>query len=141
MPPRSLTAPDGSIRTIKLEAEVSVDPGVLVGDYGLNRQGGRSAADARCLLDRGADRHEFDQTMADLGDVGLDVDDALPAQLVGFAQGVVDLAFREDRAEFRWLDRGRLQNRSRVRDLVGPLQSTQFMPRCTTNSIRSAISS
>ena len=76
MPPRSLTAPDGSIRTIHLEAKVSVDPGVLVGDYGLNRQGGRSAADARCLLDRGADRHEFDQTMADLGDVGLYADES-----------------------------------------------------------------
>src|SRR5271170_7891644 len=67
MPPRSLTAPDGSIRTIQLKAEVSVDPGVLVGDYGLNRQGGRGDADGHRLLDRGADRHEFDQTMADLG--------------------------------------------------------------------------
>ena len=66
MPPRGLTAPDGSIRTIQLEAKVSVDPGVLVGDYGLKRQGGRGDADARRLLYRGADRHEFDPTMADL---------------------------------------------------------------------------
>jgi hypothetical protein len=45
---------------IQLEAEVSVDPRVLVGDYGPNGQGGRGDADARRLLDRVADRHEFD---------------------------------------------------------------------------------
>ena len=73
------------IRTIQLEAKVSVDPGVLVGDYGLNRQGGRGDADARRLLHRGADRHEFDETMADLGDVGLDADNVFRAQLIGFA--------------------------------------------------------
>ena len=73
-----------------MEAEVSVDPGVLVGDYGLNRQRGRGDADARRLLDRSADRHEFDQTMADLGDVGLDADDVLRAQLVGFALEAID---------------------------------------------------
>jgi hypothetical protein len=33
-----------------LEAEVSVDLGVFVGDYGLNRQGGGGDADARGLL-------------------------------------------------------------------------------------------
>jgi hypothetical protein len=76
-----------------LEAEVSVDPGVLVGDYGLNRQGGRGDADACRLLHRGADRHEFDQTMADLGDVGLDADDVLRAQLVGFAPEAIDRDF------------------------------------------------
>src|SRR5277367_5630091 len=93
MPPRSLTAPDGSIRTIQLEAKVSVDPCVLVGDYGLNRQGGRGDADAHRLLDRGANRHEFDQTMADLGDVGLYADDVLRAQLVGFAFEAIDRDF------------------------------------------------
>src|SRR3984957_16820732 len=93
MPPRSLTAPDGSIRTIHLEAKVSVDPGVLVGDYGLDRQGGRSDADARRFLDRGANRHEFDQTMADLGDVGLDADNVLRAQLIGFALEAIDRHF------------------------------------------------
>src|ERR1700733_15060574 len=93
MPPRSLTALDGSIRTIQLEADVSVDPGVLVGDYGLNRQGGRGDADACRLLDRGADRHEFDETMADLGDVGLDADNVLRAQLIGFALEAIDRHF------------------------------------------------
>jgi hypothetical protein len=93
MPPRSLTAPDGSIRTIQLEAKVSVDPGVLVGDYGLNRQGWRVDADAHRLLDRGANRHEFDQTMADLGDVGLYADDVFRPQLVGFALEAIDRDF------------------------------------------------
>src|SRR5271156_5477583 len=87
------SAPDGSIRAIQLEAEVSVDPGVLVGDYGLNRQGGRGDADTRRLLHRGADRHEFDQTMADLGDVGLDADNVLRAQLIGFALEAIDRHF------------------------------------------------
>jgi hypothetical protein len=73
-----------------LKAEVSVDPGVLVGDYGLNRQGGRGDTDAHRLRDRGANRHEFDQTMADLGDVGLYADDVLRAQLVGFALKAID---------------------------------------------------
>jgi hypothetical protein len=76
-----------------LEAEVSVDPGVFVGDYDLNRQGGCGDADAHRLLDRGANRHEFDQTMADLGDVGLDADDVLRAQLVGFALEAIDRDF------------------------------------------------
>jgi hypothetical protein len=79
--PQSLTTRAGwLIRAIQLEAEVSIDPGVFVGDYDLNRQGGCGDADAHRLLDRGANRHEFDQTMADLGDVGLDADDVLRAQ-------------------------------------------------------------
>jgi hypothetical protein len=76
-----------------LEAELSVDPGVIVGDYGLIRQAGRGDADARRLLDRGADRHEFDQTMTDLSDVGLYADDVLRAQLGGFALEAIDRDF------------------------------------------------
>jgi hypothetical protein len=48
-------ASDGLIRAIQLKAEVSVDPGVLVGDYRLNGQSRRVDADARHLLDGGAD--------------------------------------------------------------------------------------
>jgi hypothetical protein len=76
-----------------LEAKVSVDPCVLVGHYGLTRQGGRGDAEPRRLLHRGPDRHEFDQTMAELGDVGLDADDILCAQLVGFALEAIDRDF------------------------------------------------
>jgi hypothetical protein len=78
-------APKGSIRAIQLKAEVSVNPSVLVGYDGLSRQSGRGNADARYLLDRSPDCHELHETVAELGDVSLDADDVLRAQLIGFA--------------------------------------------------------
>ena len=53
----------------------------------------RDNADACGLPDRGADRHEFDQTVADLGDVGLYADDVLRAQLIGFTLKAIDRHF------------------------------------------------
>ena len=73
-------APKGSIRAIQLKAEVSVNPSVLVGYDGLSRQSGRGNADARS-----PDCHELHETVAELGDVSLDADDVLRAQLIGFA--------------------------------------------------------
>jgi hypothetical protein len=82
-----------SIGPIQLKAEVSVDPGILVGYDGLNRQSGCGNADARCPLHRSADRHEFDKTMAEVGDVCLNADNVLSAQLIGFALEAIDRDF------------------------------------------------
>ena len=71
------------------EQIVAADPGVLVADDGLHRQGRGRRRDAGAALDRGADRHELDQA-AELVDVGLDADHVVGADRIGLVADQAD---------------------------------------------------